>query len=533
MGLVTLPDNIQLDAQSGASKLVPLPDNIPLDGEGKITGLGDQFAEQYIPGYDYAAAGANWAGDKLAAGLGHLGLPVKPGTGDMSYTDALKDIRADIGGFKSRNPVSSTIAQTAGAITNPIYNKVAGMIGEAIPVAKTATNAAGDLVEPLMRRGGRFLAQSVGVGGLMGANEATGEGGGIPTPMDVLKSTGKGMAFGAGTAAVTPAIGKVTGAAIRKVADMVGQRAPAMTQAEIKAASQAAYKAASDAGVVVKPESFAIFVDGLIPSLEREGFDGGLHPAAANVLKRLSAEAEDMNPKSLDQLEILRRVANSGVKSAVATRNADEIRMANKVVNGIDDFIGNLGPSHLIAGDADTAIPALTEARRLWRTNAKMQNISDILDTAENLEDPNYIKQQFRSIVKNRAKFSQYSNGEKKIIQNIARTGVLEGLGKLAPSLDALGAIKSIGYLAAGASNPMTLGLPAAAMSAKALANSNRTANVAALIDHISRGGPPPPPVLSPNSILGTGPTGSLLGDKRLYGPLAFGLNAPLEKKRR
>lgn len=317
-------------------------------------------------------------------------------------------------------------------------------------------------------------------------------GGDIASP--VLRTAGKVTADVLGAPAVSETVARAAGvasdakAAIASTANMLRTRAPEMSQAEIKAASTAAYKRASDAGVVIKPSAYSNFADGLVTHIEKDGFDGGLHPSAAAVLKRLIGEADNVAPKTLDDMETLRRVANSGVKSAAKSGNGDEVRITNNIVDHIDDFIGDLHPSKLDAGDADVAVPALNEARNLWRVNSKLQNISDILETGENLGDANYVKNQFRSVVRNKRKMSQYSRQEQETIKRIARTGKLEGIGRLAPSLDALGVMKTAGYLGIGGFNPGTALAAGAALGAKFLGQAARKNELVNLQNQVSSG---------------------------------------------
>lgn len=288
-------------------------------------------------------------------------------------------------------------------------------------------------------------------------------------------------------------------------ADTIAVRAPRMSRAEIRAASDAAYQTAADAGVVVRPEAFSGHINNLVKTIEADGFDAGLHPAAASVLKRLSTEGENVTPKTLGQIEILRRVANSGVRSAIKSGNADEARITGNIVDGLDEFIEGLGPTALVEGNAEVAVPALSEARRLWKIDAKRKTIDDILEVAADLDDPNYIKTQFRSIVKNRKKFNRFDRKEQEIIKRIARTGALESLGKLAPSLDAVGAMKGVGYLSIGGFSPATAALAGLTIGAKHAGQRARKADLVNLQDQVTSGARRPILRLSNSSPFTTG----------------------------
>ena len=109
-----------------------------------------------------------------------------------------------------------------------------------------------------------------------------------------------------------------------------------------------------------------------MPDIRKAGFDVNLHPKVSAVLTRL--EAEQGKPQTLENLEILRRVT----KSAAASPEADERRIAGMVQDKLDNFVANAGPADIMAGNATIAVPALQQARKLWSQASKADTIETL-----------------------------------------------------------------------------------------------------------------------------------------------------------
>lgn len=411
---------------------------------------------------DYVDAGARYALGKISGDGG-------------SYNDALKAQRADVTAFRESNPVAAYGNEIAGGIASPVFKNASSVADEAV---NAATRFSPKLAQSIAENGaGRFLAygaRGAASGGIAGLGNAEGQGGGIPTFGDAAKSTSIGTAGGAFMGAAIPAAAQGISSLIGKTSEAIAKQAPAMTREQIQQASRAAYKASEEAGVVVKPEAFTAFVNSLPYKLE------GFHPKVAEktnaVLKALEESAATGQPVTLQTLDQLRQVASGAAK----TMDRNEVRLISSIVEHMDDFIDDLGPDRLITGNADKAVSALKEARGLWRTNAKLRNIDDIVEIGETLNDPNWVKNQFRAIVRKPRLFNQYTEDERAIIKNIARTGIMEGLAKMQP-------------------------LRGVQMAAPHIAQVGQDRNTAALQNLIARGGVnpkrPPTPV-PPQSLL-------------------------------
>lgn len=293
----------------------------------------------------------------------------------------------------------------------------------------------------------------------------------------------------------SPALGSLAGAASTVPVALAGsmrmrpQLPPAAPRADVAAASARSYRAAEQAGVVVDEAPFEQLVNTIEPRINNDRFDHVLHPNTGRILERLHEEAGN-GPITLERLETLRRIAQSGRQIARRAGNNDDARMAGSIVRDIDGFVNGLDQTQLVAGDHTVAVPALRQARELWRRNAKMHTIETILDTSDDLADPNIIKQRFRSLVKDRDELAQFTPAEQRSIRSVARTGALEAFGKLSPSTDLFGMVKGAGWIGAGLAHPATAVIPLAAIAAKRGANALREREVNNLQNTISRGQP-------------------------------------------
>lgn len=313
-----------------------------------------------------------------------------------------------------------------------------------------------------------------------------------------------------GQQVVAGAVGPATGEAVADIADSDvagqiasivasgavgagrGQREVAPTRAAVQAESQGAYQRATQAGVVVTPQSLQNAVTGIERAVVNAGYDPGLHPRVNAVLNRL--EQEGQQPRSLDQLEILRRVASG----AAASNERDERRIARLIVNQIDDYINNLRPADLVAGN-QAGINELRDARNLWSRNAKAEVFEQIVNRAETTGASVYtqsgyenaLRAEFRNLAKNQNRMRQFTQEERDQITQIARGGNLQNMlrmiGKFSPtSVISAPLSAGTGYVLGG---PMGAAVvPTVGLAARAGSQRMMQQQVDQLIDQILAG---------------------------------------------
>lgn len=258
----------------------------------------------------------------------------------------------------------------------------------------------------------------------------------------------------------------------------------------------AAYKRAEQAGVIVKPSSIQNFSGNVASMLTKEGYRPRLHPQLAAVLDEIAQEGS--SPKTLEQLETLRRVIKS---PAGQFDNPDQQRLAKKMVTEFDRFVDSLSGKDLLAGNASEAVASLKDARTLYARNKKSDLIDEIVEKA-NLSESQYsqsgmenaLRVQFRALAKNKTKMAQFSKDEQDQIRQIVKgtTGqnILRFVGKFgSPSVVSLAGGGGLGYLVGGA--PGAVALPLIGAGARESAARMGIANVDALTNMIRLGRPP------------------------------------------
>jgi len=356
---------------------------------------------------DYASAGGRYLADK-ALGRGE------------SFNDELKSVRQDNTAYRDANPVKAYGGEIGGGVVSPMFRGIFGAVDKGL-------TSAGNFLGRQIPRYAGYAAQGAVPGVLVGAANAEGQGGGLPSAGDVGKGAAIGGALGGAMGAAVPAITEVGAKSLKGVVNAFKSEATTAQLADdFKKAAGAAYKASEDAGVVISPDSLKKFASELPGNLK--GFHPIVNEKPGKIISMLQTEAD--KPMTLSYLDGLRSVASGESLS----RDQNDARLAGMITNKIDDFIENLKPTDLVAGgDEKAATDALSSARELWKTHAKLRDLDHIVETGENLNDQNWVKGQFRAIVKNPSKFNRYTDDEKKAIVDIARTGALEKILKIIP----------------------------------------------------------------------------------------------------
>lgn len=321
---------------------------------------------------------------------------------------------------------------------------------------------------------------------------------GLPEPESTSEKVANfGGRLATSVAASGPLANAVTGRMGLPTAQQPAQKIP--TTDELKKYANQAYKAADDAGVVINKQSFAARVGDISKRIADEGIDETLHPRATAALKRLQAAADDTAaPLSLQDAEILRRV----VKNASSSLQADERRIARIMTEQLDDYVRNLEPSDVIAGNASAASAALRDARGLWSRMSKGEVVEELIENAGTRASQfsgsgyeNALRTEFRKLVMNPKRFRMFTVPEQKALKRVAEGGPLENflrmVGKAAPTgvvSSALGT--GAGYAVGGPIGAAAV--PAAGFAARQGATALTMRN-AALASELMRQGARPP----------------------------------------
>jgi hypothetical protein len=247
---------------------------------------------------------------------------------------------------------------------------------------------------------------------------------------------------------------------------------------DIKALSQEAYDAAENAGLQIKGESFFNFANSLskdkvISSLK---INPQLHPKLSGLYDEIvglvtgpksqpsmsamtgAKRPWSPAPMSLQQFDNVRRNA-LGV--AMRSPDADERRIAGRIVDRLDNYFDNLKGTDVAAGDPRGAAIAVKSARDLWRRYRKSEEIEIIIEKAKDdagrftlSGKENAIRTGFRQLSKkiagDKRVANRFSDEEKKIIRQLSRgwnaRGVLSFFGKMSPnSISLAGGVTAYG----------------------------------------------------------------------------------------
>jgi hypothetical protein len=268
---------------------------------------------------------------------------------------------------------------------------------------------------------------------------------------------------------------------------------------ELSAQAASAYRLADRAGLVVKDA----YVQNIANTLKKEavdaGFDAGLHPKVASVINRL--ESEGSTPKTLKELETLRRIVRSPEGDFT---NPDQQRIAGMLVDKYDDLVEGIGKTNILSGDEKMAVSALKEARKVYGQSKRLGIIEDLVNKADISSGQysqsgmdNALRVQFAALAKNNKRMAAFTPAEQSEIRNIAKGGgtgeqVLRFVGKFSIR----GPVSSVPYIGAASispelGGPLAMGAAAVSEMARRGAEGLRQQNVQRLMEQISLGRTP------------------------------------------
>lgn len=370
--------------------------------------------------------------DEMGAGARWLGGKVLPWQSNVSYDEALKEVRGEDKAVADAHPVSSVAGSVAGALALPL------------PAAKTTMGAIG---------------QGAALGGAYGFG--SGEGG--------VENRLENLGYGAAAGGVAGGIGhKVANAFATRAA-----RASLPTQEAIVDAGNAAYRAAEDAGVIFTPKAAETLRGRVVDKLADMGYDPALQPGAAAVVRRLE-ELQGQN-FTLKGLDTIRKVASNGYMPMTQTGAKSNNKAVTQIINMIDDLVDNPAADDILTGNAELGSQAISAARDFWSRQAKAERVQSAIRMAEDRASTtgsganidNAIRQNLNKIMKSPRGFSQ---AEQDLLRTAARgtpaRNALRLAGKFAPT----GVISSVlsGGAGYGLAGPAGLLLPVAGAGAKA-----------------------------------------------------------------
>jgi hypothetical protein len=403
---------------------------------------------------------------------GVVGTPFRMAANAISGADAGKGFGQRVSDAYARSRDFAREGYKQARERSPIATTV-GEVGGGMALGGTAQRGGLSLLNAAKPTYGSMIGRGAAEGAAYGGAYGFGAGeGGIENRVD---SAASGAALGAVTGGATGAIGA-------KMAKNAAVKSIPSSKA-LKQAGSAAYKEAEAAGLKVTDSAFDNVVDDIYKSSSKLGLDKGLTPDSWAALDRLNAVKG--SPKTLEELSTLREVA-SGARDAVKPKDQ---MIARGIVEKIDNFVDNLKPADVMAGDAIKGASALNKARDLWKRGSKGQEIDTLIELAKSRAGQfsgsgfeNALRTEFRALDRELIKYGNkgFTKAEVDAIRKVGRGGPVENalryFGKLAPTgVVSAGSGAGLGYMLGGPVGAVAVPLAAipARLGARAMTSAN------------------------------------------------------------
>lgn len=366
-------------------------------------------------------ASLGW-GDELLAGLftpielGINAVQGKPFDIPGAYQQALERGKTADAQEQALNPTAYGTGEVMGGLAT-IGKAPAGVSVTAAPLTTRQMIAQG-------------LKQGAAYGGVYGAGKA--EGGLHEKVMGGLT----GAAFGAATGAALPLLTKKAGDLIE---GFLQNRATAAAiknapkAADLKADSRALFQAVDQSGVTVENNKFTNFVVGLLQTAKRDRINPTLDPKASAAYAELADAVKAIptnGPLTISDIHTLRQIAQ---KAAVSSEGRDAM-FANRIVEGLDNFIGQSGNLVMPPGQQGTAAGnELLKAISTWGRARRVGLIEEAIYKAGNQASgiENGLRTQFRALLQNPKTRNQFSKAEIQAIESVANGTATSNIARL------------------------------------------------------------------------------------------------------
>lgn len=363
----------------------------------------------------------NKAGEAMTFGLigDEASAAVESLAPGVNYADRRDHYRQQERNLERTNPGVALAAEVGGAMALPL-----GVVGG----VKAAPG--------MMNLGRNMLASAATTGALSGVyGFAEGEGG-AGARLNDAEGDAK---IGAGIGLAIP----VAGAGIQKVADALKGRSAiraasrnAPTTAQLRAQGDAAYKAVDNMGVSIKPQAFQRATSQISQDMVNSGLDvlpgpSSLTPKSARLNQIMGEMNNQMATQPTASLPF-RSVDQLRRKAGAAARTADrtDAALGTQAIEGLDDFIRNLSPGDVDAGDARAIGPAIEKARDIWSRMSRSQLIDDAIEAGDDYLSggSSGIRNQFRRILRSDKLSRGFSDAEKQVMRKVVNGTLPEQL---------------------------------------------------------------------------------------------------------
>lgn len=365
-----------------------------------------EFASENIPGFDVAAEFAAGANEGIVDIIDFLG------------PNAINGI-LELAGSNTRVPTlgGSSLGQrvTASQMDEGLAQEVVNAAGKLVPSAVSF----GQAIRTLSKEFPKLAAMTSAPAAEATAAASAGAFGELGEEIggDTGKITGQILGSFAPSAALLTAKQSARG--------LLAQSSPEIKQ--LKGAARDLYKQIDNLGVTVKPEAVERLSSGLSSEMRKQGFNQRIHPKVSAALDEVSKAASE-GPQKLEDIDILRRVAQSAARSM----EPDEARLGSIMIEKIDDFLDAAGPATLTGGKSSDAGVLYKQARGLWGRARKAEILEGAFEKAKNQASgfENGLRVQFRSILNNKKLSRGFNEQELEAMRKVVRGGTAENIAK-------------------------------------------------------------------------------------------------------
>jgi|694.fasta_scaffold03436_14 hypothetical protein len=270
----------------------------------------------------------------------------------------------------------------------------------------------------------------------------------------------------------------------------VGAKQPGVTREELAAKSTRLFEKAKESGVMFNAPKFANKMEGVMNGLRDEGYEvGGAYPKLDIAFKRLT---DPNTPKDFTGLTNLRKA----IRSAQASIDPEERRMATILKNEFDDYVANAPSSDMFGLNTKTGTALWKQARDEYSKLMKSDIFEEMLSNAQldaskftQSGAENSMAQQLRQLAKNDKKMRMFTKDEQAAIRSAAKGTTVQNLlkfyGRFAPTSPI-----PAGFAGGASVYEPTIGVPftLGAMASRAGATKMREQSVQNLADMMRSG---------------------------------------------
>jgi hypothetical protein len=358
-------------------------------------------------------------GDEIYAGataLPRAAIDAVTGRGfdiGRAYDEGLSNQREGARDAAALNPVAASAGEVVGAVVNPLSRGLG--VGNAASTAGKVALGAGE---------------GAALGGLYGFG--TGD-----TMDERLTNAGWGAGGGAVAGVVAPWLaekvgGAISGAAQRNATNTAIKGAPAA--GDLKSAASQMFQQLDQNGVQVSGQRFGDMAIDLVRKFQKMRANPTLDPKAVAALQELVKAADDVQRSgggiTLSDLHTIRQIAQ---KSAQSAEGRDKM-FSTQIINAIDDMISGLKPGDMVGGaDPAQASKLMFDAISTWGRSRRVGLIEEAIYRAQNVASgpENGLRIEFRKLLQNPDTRKLFTDAERQAIEDVVRGNPVSNLTKL------------------------------------------------------------------------------------------------------